>query len=207
MGKPDWEAEAARWSHQIEQVVGGVRAWRAAHPRATFREIAEAIDAELSPLRAQMLAETAATSPAARFTEESGEDRPGCGACGGQLIGRGRRRRRVTTRGDAPVELEREYGFSDGATVREFILAHPSLVPMLRDAKEELASRFGADANTVLTVIRDPDEDGAGTLYAFVQTTEDPDTAGDRLDRFNDEWWRFTIGSEAVPLHFALEYV
>src|SRR5690349_22569393 len=110
MGRTDWAAEEVRWAQQIEAVVGGVRAWRAAHPRATFREIAEAIDAELSPLRAQMLAEAAGSSPAARFTAASGEERPGCRACGGKLAGRGRRRRRVTTRGDATVEVEREYG-------------------------------------------------------------------------------------------------
>lgn len=110
MGKTDWEAEEARWGKQIEAVVSGVRAWRAAHPRATFREIADAIDAELDPLRAQMLAETAATSPAARFTAGSEEERPRCARCGGKMIGRGRRRRRVVTRGDATVELEREYG-------------------------------------------------------------------------------------------------
>ncbi len=52
MGKSDWDVEEARWAQQIEAVVGKVRAWRAAHPRATFREITEAIDAELNPLRA-----------------------------------------------------------------------------------------------------------------------------------------------------------
>jgi hypothetical protein len=110
MGTTKWEVEEARWAKQIERVVGGVRAWRAAHPRATFREIAEAIDAELDPLRAQMLAEAASTSPVAQFTEVSAEERPVCSACGGKLVGRGRRRRRVTTRGDATVELDREYG-------------------------------------------------------------------------------------------------
>src|SRR5688572_6703977 len=110
MGRTDWDAEEARWAKQIEAVVGGVRAWRAAHPRATFREIAEAIEAELSPLRARMLADAAASSPTARFTTASDEERPSCRECGGKLVGRGRRRRRVTTRGDATVELEREYG-------------------------------------------------------------------------------------------------
>lgn len=110
MGKPDWEAEEARWAKQIEAVVGGVRAWRAAHPRATFREIAAAVDAGLNGLRAQMLAEAAASSPSARFAERPAEERPRCGQCGGKLIGRGRHRRQVTTQGDVPVVLEREYG-------------------------------------------------------------------------------------------------
>ena len=109
MGKTDWGAEEARWAKQIEAVVGGMRAWRATHPRATFREIADALDAELDPLRAQMLAAAATASPAARFTDEEAE-RPTCGQCGGRVIGRGRRRRSLTTRGDASVEVEREYG-------------------------------------------------------------------------------------------------
>src|SRR3954452_7313094 len=110
MGRTDWDAEEARFAEQIEGVVGGMRAWRAAHPRATFREIAEAVDAELNPLRARMLGAVAAGSPAARFTEQPGEERPRCGQCGGKLEGRGRHRRQVTTQGDVPVALEREYG-------------------------------------------------------------------------------------------------
>ena len=110
MSQPDWDAEAARWAKQIEAVVDGLRAWRAAHPRATFRAIAEAWDAELDPLRAQLLADAATASPAARFTEEAAEERPSCPRCGGRVIGRGRGRRRLTRRGDASVDLEREYG-------------------------------------------------------------------------------------------------
>src|SRR5829696_6930336 len=83
MGKQDWDAAEARWAKQIEAVVGGMRAWRVAHPRATFREIAAAIDAELNPLRAQLLAETAAASPQARFTELPIGERPRCARCGG----------------------------------------------------------------------------------------------------------------------------
>jgi predicted RNA-binding Zn-ribbon protein involved in translation (DUF1610 family) len=109
MGRTDWEAEEARWAQRIGAVAGRMRGWRAAHPRATFREIADAVDAELDPLRARLLADAATASPAARFTEEAGE-RPACPTCGGAVIGRGRRRRRLTTRGDATVELERAYG-------------------------------------------------------------------------------------------------
>lgn len=109
MGKAKWDEEEARWAKQIEAVVGGMRGWRAAHPRATFREIAEALDAELDPLRAQMLADAVTASPATRFTDGEAE-RPRCSECGGRVIGRGRRRRSLTTRGDATVKLEREYG-------------------------------------------------------------------------------------------------
>lgn len=93
MSKTDWDAETARWAKEIEGVVGGMRAWRAAHPRATFRELTDAIDGELDPLRAKLLADAAMASPAARFTEATGAERPSCPGCGGPVIGRGRRRR------------------------------------------------------------------------------------------------------------------
>src|SRR4051812_50114318 len=99
MGKQDWHAEEARWAKQLEAVVGGIRGWRADHPRATFREIAAAIDAELNPLRARLLAETAARSPLAEFTALPDGERPRCARCGGKLIGRGRRKRRGGERG------------------------------------------------------------------------------------------------------------
>ena len=110
MRKTDWDADEAGWAQQIEAVVGRVRTWRTAHPRATFREIAAAVDAELNQVRAQLLSEAATTSPAARFTELSEGERPRCSQCGGHLIGRGRHRRQVTTQGDVSVALEREYG-------------------------------------------------------------------------------------------------
>jgi hypothetical protein len=71
MGKTDWDAEEARWAQQIEAVVGRVRAWWTTYPRATFREIAAAVDAELNQVRAQLLGEAAMTSAATRFTEHS----------------------------------------------------------------------------------------------------------------------------------------
>jgi len=36
-------------------------------------------------VRARLLAEVAAASPAARFTEQPGEERPRCPQCGGRL--------------------------------------------------------------------------------------------------------------------------
>ena len=33
----------AGWASEVETVVSGMRAWRAAHPRATFRKIGEPV--------------------------------------------------------------------------------------------------------------------------------------------------------------------
>lgn len=104
-------------------------------------------------------------------------------------------------------ELERFFDFGDSGAVLQFLQRHPSLGPLLREAREELALRFGAKVRASLAVIQDPEETDSGTLYAFVQADGDPERALERLDDFNDEWWRVTIGSDPIPLHFALEYV
>jgi hypothetical protein len=104
-------------------------------------------------------------------------------------------------------ELARSYDFGDSEIVVEFLQRHPSLGQMLREAHEELALRFGPEVRISLAVINDPEETDAAMLFAFVLAEGNPDQALERLDDFNDEWWRVTIGSDPIPLHFALEYV
>jgi hypothetical protein len=105
------------------------------------------------------------------------------------------------------ADLEQAYDFADADSVRAFIVAHPTLVPLLQEAQAVIASSFGTGTRTALEVVRDPEETGTATLYAFVQSPDDADAALDRLDRFNDGWWRSALSSAAVPLHFTLEYV
>jgi hypothetical protein len=112
----------------------------------------------------------------------------------------------VTQPGDL-ADLEHAFDFVGADVVRRFIQSNPSLVPLLREAHDEIATSFGVDTRTALVVVRDPEEEGSGTLYAFIQTADDPEIALNRLESFNDTWWRTAVGLDAVPLHFALEYV
>jgi len=99
-----------RWRGLLEEVVGGLREWRAEHPRATFREIEAALDARLDRARATMLEEAAEASPLADLAALPAAERPRCGACGGAVQARGRQERAVTVRGDRTVRLRRGYG-------------------------------------------------------------------------------------------------
>ncbi len=87
MGKPDWDAEGARWAKQIE-----------------------AIDPDLDPPHTRLLAGTAAAGPPARFTALPIGERHRRARRGGEPTGRGRWQRQVTTQVDATVELDRECG-------------------------------------------------------------------------------------------------
>lgn len=94
-----------RWLADAADRFATLEAWRQAHPRATWAEIEAAVEAQLGPLRAALLQDTALASAAADLSEE----RPPCPACGERLRSAGRRRRRLRGEQDVPLDLERTY--------------------------------------------------------------------------------------------------
>ena len=71
-----------------------------AHPEATLTELETAIDTRLQALRADVLGGLATDLP-----EQAGS----CPRCGGTVVARGTRVRRVVTRGDQPIAPTRPY--------------------------------------------------------------------------------------------------
>ena len=101
-----WGTEQeARWQQLSEEVMTGLRDWRAAHPRATFVEIEAVVDERLNRMRARMLEDLALASAAASAAEAPGA----CPECGQALQRRGQQTRTLTVQGDQPVHLRRLY--------------------------------------------------------------------------------------------------
>ena len=96
------------WNGLGEDAVSGMLEWRLRHPEATFREIEEEVDARLARMRARMLSDAAMTSNRADW-EVNGEV-PVCPNCGLGLEKKGKKKRKLQTRGGQEIELEREYG-------------------------------------------------------------------------------------------------
>lgn len=94
-----------RWLAESAERFAALDAWRQAHPTATWAEIEAAVDAQLAPLRAQLLGETAMASEA---TDLAGPRRV-CPQCGQRLQAAGTRRRRLRSEQDEPIALERTY--------------------------------------------------------------------------------------------------
>src|SRR5215208_7761886 len=103
-----WDAQLDReWRRLSEEVLLGMKDWRAQHPRATLREIEIAVDERLAAARARLL-EAAALASAATDPGASGEC-PTCPDCGATMRLEGRPPRRVTTTHDQTVTLTRRY--------------------------------------------------------------------------------------------------
>jgi YgiT-type zinc finger domain-containing protein len=96
------------WHVMSEEVISGMAEWRQQHPKAMFREIEEEVDKRLSELRARMLTDSALQSAQAEW--EQGSENAVCPNCGAELVKKGKKKRKLQTRGGQEVELEREYG-------------------------------------------------------------------------------------------------
>jgi len=101
---------SAQWEELSNEVLTGMKEWRLQHPKATLREIEAALDERLAHLRARMLQDMALASAAAEWVGTKAEERPVCPKCGGRLVSRGQRKRRLQTHGGKEIELERAYG-------------------------------------------------------------------------------------------------
>ena len=105
----DGEPIDARWRALTEEVALGMRAWRAAHPRATLREIERALDERWATARAQLLEEVALASQDAQVAGADPATRPRCPDCDTVLVSGGQQTRTLTVHGDQPLHLTRDY--------------------------------------------------------------------------------------------------
>ena len=101
--EPSWEVLSA-------EILSGMREWRLQHPKATLREIEEALDERWYRLRARMLHDVALQSAASDWQDASSAEHPTCRVCGTPLVLRGKHPRQLKTHGGHKITLDRSYG-------------------------------------------------------------------------------------------------
>lgn len=84
-----------------------LRAWRQAHPLATFDEIDAAVAQAYAALHAEVVAELSGAATAQQAAV--GRNRPTCPQCQSALQRCGQRTRAVRTRRGVAVEVQRDY--------------------------------------------------------------------------------------------------
>ena len=106
---PTLDELESRWQPSSRQVIRAMKDWRRQHPKATWREIESALDAQLARLRAEMLRDLALTSPNADLTQTPAAERPTCPHCGAELEAQGQQTRTLQTEQDQAIDLTRSY--------------------------------------------------------------------------------------------------
>jgi hypothetical protein len=90
----------------VEAVVRALRAWRQAHPQATFDEIDAEVQRHFAPVQAQVVAEL---SQAGQPGEAVEAEVPRCPQCEQPMQAHGMRSRQVPTRQGQAITLRRAY--------------------------------------------------------------------------------------------------
>src|SRR5487761_987762 len=104
------EAMEKQWRELSEEVLGGMKEWRLAHPNATFREIEDAVHERASRLEARMVQDTVQADERTDWAQAPTEKRPTCPNCGTALVARGKRQRELQSQGGQTIKVKRSYG-------------------------------------------------------------------------------------------------
>ena len=105
------------------------------------------------------------------------------------------------------TELTALYTFRDRETVVDFLATPPHLVPLLVEARPEIARYFGPETPVVLEVIPDREAEGYSDLFAFIQTALPTTEAAERLDQLDEEWWLEALDRARCNLTIDIEFI
>jgi ribosomal protein L34E len=101
--------EDALWDDEFAKVQEAVKAWRSAHPRASFADIEDAVDEQMRRMRARLITSVVESSAVADFGGAATEH-PVCTACGVPLRAGGKKPRTVRNHRNEAVTFERTHG-------------------------------------------------------------------------------------------------
>ncbi len=106
-----WNEEIeSDWRQLAEGVMQGIKEWRLRHPKATLKEIEEALDGLWAGVRGQFLQDVVLASETREMSHIPEEDGPRCPQCGERLESRGQKIRSLSTYYDQSISLKRSYG-------------------------------------------------------------------------------------------------
>ena len=105
-----------------------MKEWRRRHPKATLKEIEQALDGRSGRMRVLMLQDAAKASAAADIRSAAAEERPKCPQCGKELHSRGREVRKLTTQNNQVVRLSPRQKAHQVTAISESVLETAGLM-------------------------------------------------------------------------------
>src|SRR5215471_20824810 len=98
------------WVEKSQEILGDIKEWRRAHPKATFVEIEDEVHKRMMQLEAQVLQEAVQESSTREWRGRPTEEHPRCPKCQVPLKARGAHQRTLQGNGGQNVTLHRTYG-------------------------------------------------------------------------------------------------
>ncbi len=86
-------------------------------------------------------------------------------------------------------KLAELYQFREEKEVEAFLEKHPYLVPLLLEAREQVARYFGPETPVMLKVFYDSEDDEGAELFGLIQSKLSYEEARERLAQFDQGWW------------------
>lgn len=90
--------------------------------------------------------------------------------------------------------------------VSRFLQAHPHLVPLLVEAHSQIEIHFGPSREVTLEVVADPEVHELVELFGYITLSLTPEEAGERLQRFDREWFLSQAHRAKGLLNFDVEF-
>ncbi len=98
------------WVEKSQEILGDIKEWRRAHPKATFIEIEDEVHKRMMHLEAQVLQEAAQESSNREWRGAPTEEHPRCPKCQVPLKARGKHQRTLQGNGGQSITVHRTYG-------------------------------------------------------------------------------------------------
>lgn len=104
-------------------------------------------------------------------------------------------------------KLAELYQFREEKEVERFLEENPYLIPLLIEARDQIAKYFGPETPVGLEVFHDwEDEEDEGELFALIQSKLPFEEACKRREKFTREWWLPNDARGRYRLNIDLEW-
>lgn len=87
------------------------------------------------------------------------------------------------------TELRSSYELDDADRVLRFVASHAFLIPVLKEAPENIRAAFGTESRGIRLHVQSDPEEGFDCLVLSVLCDAPPGKALEMLDVLDNEWW------------------
>jgi len=102
--------------------------------------------------------------------------------------------------------LLEQFELRNEGKVNQYLQQHSFLLPLILEAKAQIARIFSPETRTALEISADP-SDGSSQLYLVIPTRLKAEEAYRRFERLDQEWWLEASESAQFRMNIVPEFI